>query len=247
MHLRFVAFLCFAVIIATARKLPSYIKICNRNDPEVTTCIKESYKIVFQHGVLGIPEMNIRPFNPVIIDKLSIVNGNGQSVNLDAQLNDVKLYGIQDSELASVKVDFDIGTFNGEIFTPAVYLESKFGANGKVLLFQFDSNGVFRANLTGVHSKVSYKFDSYQKKDKKYWKLADSDVDCVIDKFVIDIENLFGDNKELGDTTNKAINDNIDTLYEELKPVIVDTLKTILNDAATNVYNLFPFDVLHPE
>ncbi|XP_017773212.1 PREDICTED: uncharacterized protein LOC108560261 [Nicrophorus vespilloides] len=245
MDCRLFALVCLAAAAYGADKgLPSYVKVCDRKNSDIVSCLKESFGIVFSHGDKGIPEMHIRPFNPILLDKLSILEGNSGSVNLDAQLTDVKLYGIKDSTLESIDIDFESGAYNCEIFTPAVYLEANFGAKGKILLLEFNGNGIFRGNMTGVRTKVKYTFESYEKKGKEHWKLANSNFDCIIDNFAINLEELFADNKDLSEAVQAALDENIQI---ELQPVIVNTIETVVNDIVTHVFDKFPLDVLHPK
>lgn len=59
--------------------------------------------------------------------------------------------------------------------------------------------------------------------------------------------DLFKGNKELNDHINKVIEENIESLTDEIKPVVAETIKSIFLQFLNQVYDKFPLDVLYPK
>lgn len=82
---------------------------------------------------------------------------------------------------------------------------------------------------------------------KVYYKMGggkDTSVDTETIKLRLD--GLFKDNQELNDNLNKVIEENIDVLAVDVKPVIAETIKSIFIQFIDQVYDKFPVNVLYP-
>lgn len=95
--------------------------------------------------------------------------------------------------------------------------------------------------VTGV-----WNFVKEQKRGEEYFKVIGNQIDVDVEKLHIDFENLFKNNKELTDETNKLINDNSDILYNEVKPIVVQTLSGILDGVIKYVLNQYSAEELLP-
>lgn len=69
--------------------LASYIHPCSLQDPNYGQCFVDNANIIKSKICGGIPELNIFPNEPVVIDKVIIYDTN----NLKLSLQDVKIYG----------------------------------------------------------------------------------------------------------------------------------------------------------
>lgn len=95
-----------------------------------------------------------------------------------------------------------------------------------------------KGNFTGSrvmkHGKEHFKID------------ADHNIVVGVEKIKLNLGNLFKDNKELNDNLNKVIDENIDTLAEDVKPVVGETIRSLFLRFVNQVYNKFPIEVLYP-
>lgn len=57
-------------------------------------------------------------------------------------------------------------------------------------------------------------------------------------------DNLFHNNKELTETTNKLINDNYDEIIKEVKPLVEETILAITFTILQQVFHTFSVDEL---
>lgn len=85
------------------------------------------------------------------------------------------------------------------------------------------------------------------KKNKKHVNIDEIKFNDVnIQHIRVKLDNLFGPNNQaLTDSVNNAINNNIDSLQEDLEPIIKETLVEVIRGYFNRVYRLFPMDQLY--
>lgn len=89
----------------------------------------------------GIPEMGLPSIEPLKIPEVTLNNGQGASVSLNATLNNLVLAGGSKYELRKFDVDITKGSWYMEIYFPLIKMESDYKAKAKVLLLQFQGEG----------------------------------------------------------------------------------------------------------
>jgi len=78
--------------------IASYIHVCGRNDPNYNQCFMDNINnVISKICTEGMPEFNIPPVEPVIIDKIVIFDTN----NLKLYIQNSKISGFCDSVLTS--------------------------------------------------------------------------------------------------------------------------------------------------
>ncbi|XP_011879799.1 PREDICTED: uncharacterized protein LOC105568603 [Vollenhovia emeryi] len=93
----------FALVTAHAMEIPSYIRVCGRSDPNYDQCIVDNLNAVKYKICTGMPEFNVGPTEPIIIDKIVIYDTD----SLKLYLRDAKLSGYCDFVVNSVHTDPD--------------------------------------------------------------------------------------------------------------------------------------------
>lgn len=72
-------------------------------------------------------------------------------------------------------------------------------------------------------------------------------IDLDMGKTQIQFDNIFGDNKELNDQTNKVFNENIRDLYKELKPLLIEVISQFVFGIESRIFDRYSFDELFPQ
>lgn len=72
--------------------LASFLKICNRSDPNLKQCIKESVEQLRPLLSKGIPEFDIPSCEPLIIPEVAIDQGSG-TVAVKSVYKNIQVYG----------------------------------------------------------------------------------------------------------------------------------------------------------
>lgn len=71
----------------------SFIKPCNRNDPHINTCLLKIVNGLRPRLLKGIPELQLPPYDPLNIPRLSLVQPSTSAVSFNASFTNLKAYG----------------------------------------------------------------------------------------------------------------------------------------------------------
>lgn len=99
------------------------------------------------------------------------------------------------------------------------------------------------ANVEGT---LSLNGKYFKKNDKDYLEWHQEAIDFSIEKVSLLFEKLFGDNDELTNQTNKLINENIDPIIGELKPVIQKVISDVVFSCINRVFTKYSVNELFP-
>ncbi|KAF5277753.1 hypothetical protein FQR65_LT03733 [Abscondita terminalis] len=152
------------------RDLPSYVKICKRNDPELSKCFINSMNTIRPYLIKGIPEMELPQGEPLQYYDVKAKSDVGR-VRVSASAWNQTSYGFMDYDLKSVNFDFENAKCNASVFFPKIKLTGKYNFQGKVLLFAVDTIGDFEINTTNVLANVDFTGRYYTKKSQQFWNL----------------------------------------------------------------------------
>ncbi|KAF2900826.1 hypothetical protein ILUMI_05365 [Ignelater luminosus] len=98
--------------------------------------------------------------------------------------------------------------------------------------------------MFNVKSKVNLYAEVIEKKGVKYLKAKDVKVELKPERAEFNFENLFNGDAQLGDAMNKVLNDNWETVYQDVKEPIEDSTATIVRDYANKFLTKVPYDEL---
>ncbi|KAF2890841.1 hypothetical protein ILUMI_15332 [Ignelater luminosus] len=200
--------------------------------------------------IQGIPEMDVPPIDPLEFSSVKIETGNTGSVNLNIELLHGTASGLRNVKIENLKIKLgDHSKFTTVLEVPQTNIEGTYKMKGKILLFELNGEGHVSFNASDIRTDSVWLTSTYTKESKKYLKVEKVLFNNVqIKNIRITFDNLFGPRNEiLTDTVNNAINENVDTLKEELEPIIKETLVQMILQYFNRVYRLFPMDELYPD
>ncbi|XP_071057427.1 uncharacterized protein [Onthophagus taurus] len=245
-HLIFFVLFELLSSVSLEKKLPDYIDVCKRYDPNISKCWGDAIEKLRPYLIKGIPEFKIPPIEPFFIDSLHLKQGNSDTIQFSADLFNLTFEGGKDFELLGVQPDYKRRTGAIQINFPRLIMKATYKARGRVLLFQFDSAGDVDGDFKNVSVNGTYKLDSYMKKGQRYIRIIESNHEIRAENMYLYLHDLFINNPEITKNVNKAINDNIDVLYNDFKPLLSETLGTVLTDYTNRAYAEYPYDILLP-
>lgn len=79
-----------------------YVKQCDKEDPAVNVCLRQSANYLVANMRRGIPEIGITEPEPVIIDEIGIALGAGPD-GYRATFRNIKAYGISNISVTAVR------------------------------------------------------------------------------------------------------------------------------------------------
>ncbi|KAI4470664.1 hypothetical protein MML48_1g01451 [Holotrichia oblita] len=227
----------------------SYINVCSRSDPNISKCWQKTVQELQPYLIKGIPEFNIPPVEPFIVESLRLSQGNSPTVNFEANLTNLNFYGGGNYYVPYANANLlESKVVNLGLTFPRLNATGKYIARGRVLLFQFEGEGTFKGEFSDVKMNGTWYFKIIEKKGAEYFIIDKETIDVeVAGSIVIQLEDLFRGNPQLTKNVNNAINENIDALYTDFKPLLTTTLSTVSRSYFNRVFELFPYDVLLPK
>ncbi|XP_030766704.1 protein takeout-like [Sitophilus oryzae] len=227
-------------------ELPSYFPQCYRNDPDLNQCLLKATESVRPYMKQGIPELRIPSFEPFSVPEIVLEQGT-QSLNFKAVLKNVVIHGITNYHFT--RFDFDVP--NLQFFCDAdidnLELDGDYTVHGKVLVAPIEGKGRFTVHVDHCSIKLIQTYHEVEKDNDIYLLPLKSNTSITVSGPRTKLDGLFDENSNLGEVTNKAINDNIDELFSELKPVIEQTISKIMEDVLLkSLMGRVPYNKLYP-
>ncbi|XP_015370791.1 PREDICTED: protein takeout-like [Diuraphis noxia] len=249
MTVKLIAFIfCITVISEiTGPSLPSYLQPCNRNDPGINECLIKLMENIRPYISKGIPEMHILPLDPVMVPSVTLKQDSAGSVNFVALFTDLMGYGVKNFQINKMKISFKNQSLEIDVYLPLFRIESRYEINGKILVLPIKGNGKFVGNFTNVSAKIKFDLKIVKKKNhKNFFDIKQNKISLEIGTVKLHFSNLFNGNKQLGDHTNRFINDNWKDLKVEIKPLLEDTVSSIIIGIIKPVFETFSMDDIFP-
>lgn len=78
-------------------------------------------------------------------------------------------------------------------------------------------------------------------------RIVDYKVSIVPKKMTFKFDNLFNGDQRLGDEINKVLNENWESLYNDVKPGYDESFALVFKDLANRVFNRVPFNEIFVE
>ncbi|CAH1399272.1 unnamed protein product [Nezara viridula] len=234
-------FLLGIVLQLVQAELPSYIKVCKRNDPKIDKCIINSIETIRPQLIKGIPELDVPALEPLVIDKIAVSEGGP----FRAIGTDVTIKGASNFEIKDLKSDVDKLQFQVAIYIPFLTFDATYDVNAKILQLNVKGKGPLRANATDIDGTGILKGKKIVKDGKQYVAL-DLDLKLKIKNYHVHLENLFDNDPALNEAINVALNDNKRELMTALRPQAEQIVTKVLLNIANKITQHFTYDELFP-
>lgn len=212
--------------------------------------------------------MDVPPIDPLEISSIQVDTGNTGSVNLVIALSNCRVSGLRNLKIENLKANLEDNiSFSAILTVPKINIEGTYKLKGKILLFELNGQGHISFNASKYQFDLLFIFtiinasyfilgdirtdslwlgNTYLKKNKKHINIDRIQFnDVQIKNIRVNYEDLF-ESQALTETVTNAINENVDTLRDELEPIIKETLIQVILEYFNRVYSLFPMDQLFP-
>ncbi|GAB1869770.1 Protein takeout-like protein [Camponotus japonicus] len=242
------AFLLITGFIAVkSRDIPSFLKICHRNDPNLNECVKRSIDSLRPYLKTGIPALQIPPCEPLRIPQIEISQTAGP-ISMRSTYTDIEIQGGTNFILKNVKVDVDRDCVRLKLYLPRLEMTAYYNINGKILLLPINGNGLARGNFTDIEVIATVQAERYQSKKtgEIHFRVIDLYVDFDVGHANIYLDNLFNGDGTLSNAMNLFLNDNWKIIAAEIKPALENTVSDMFKTFSNEIYSMFPMDTLLP-
>ncbi|XP_050088483.1 uncharacterized protein LOC126572847 [Anopheles aquasalis] len=229
------------VSIGYAAKFPDSFSRCNQEDGQ---CLLDAITATFRNFYKGVPEIGLVPLDPLRIDKMDIIQGDGP-INIELNFRKVDLNGFREAKIKKAN-GFTANPTKMELnlLVPVASLVGGYKINGKVLILPIQGEGA--SNMTMVNCDITLRWIGklVEKSGKQFYQVDKFKVTFDTTRFIMNFTNLFNGDKALGDNMNVFLNDNWPDILKELKPAIASAFTQIFEAVVSNVFNKVPYSEL---
>lgn len=190
----------------------------------------------------GIPEMGIPPMEPLVVPQATLDTGSA----FKAEFKNIQVYHDTEFTFDDFLIDFDKNKIEFPIFFPKMRLVSDYKISGRLLILDLNGSGKADGNLTDIKAVAYLNGKRVTKNGKEHMNFDDNRISIDIGSGVFQFDDLFQNNPELTKTTNEVINQNIHEIIKELKPLLEDTIGSIVFSITTRIFKRYPLDTLFP-
>lgn len=104
--------------------------MCSRSDPKIEQCIIKNLDNLKYKICDGLPELDVQPANPFILDKLII----SDNPNSKISVKNVKVSGLCDFDIKFLRLDLDKLHFDVDILFRQIQMNSTIDFNVRLLV-----------------------------------------------------------------------------------------------------------------
>ncbi|KAH8407751.1 hypothetical protein KR222_000222 [Zaprionus bogoriensis] len=235
--------ICFFAV-SYAGTMPDYIKICHRNDPELSKCLKQSIHSLRPYLGNGIKELNVPALEPLYIGDLNILEGGASGITVKAKK--LNIYGASNFEITKMRASIPNKRFDFELILPHLQGDGQYDINGNILALPIKGNGPFVGNFTNFVAYVRVSYDIKNVNDLEYFDIKEFALKIRTGKGRLRLDNLFNGDKVLGDVINQTINENFELFTNEVIAPIARALEIKFRAIATKIIENFTYSELFP-
>ncbi|KAJ1528364.1 hypothetical protein ONE63_006783 [Megalurothrips usitatus] len=228
------------------RPLPSFLRTCNRHDPNIDECVKEAVELLRPHLAEGVPELGIPSCEPLIIPEVVVDQGSG-AVTVTSIYRNVRVFGPSKFELRNIQVDFNKNRVRVKLFLPELSMDSDYYLQGRILMLPIQGHGHSSGNYSNIEAVATMTGQRVIRDGREYLDVKEFLVNFQIGHASVHLGNLFDGDEELGETMNRFLNDNWQSVAREVQPILEDTIAELFKTFANKIYHMYPLDILMPE
>ncbi|XP_037721611.1 protein takeout [Drosophila subpulchrella] len=227
-------------------ELPSFLKVCHRDSPDLNTCARESYEALRPRLMEGIPELYIPSMEPLIVPQVKMDQDSG-AIYLHSVYRNVKVTGISKHTVNELRLEPSKLKFIVSLTFPKLHMESDYSIKGKIMMMPLLGDGHCKVDLVNITMRTELIGQEYKKNGANYLKINNVKVKYELSDVHIHLDNLFNGDKALGDRMNEFLNENWKALAEEVRPLMTKALVDILRASVDKLFASFSYDDLLPK
>ncbi|KAL7020780.1 hypothetical protein ACKWTF_011647 [Chironomus riparius] len=233
------------VVVCSAEEIPDFLQICHESDPQLSQCVTNSIEALKPLLKTGIPQYDIIGLEPLELGDL-LVAGSKTGQGLQISAKDIKVYGAGNFFVKNFKIIEYASKYQFDIELPHLWVVGQYVMDGRVLFLPIKGNGNFSGNFTHGKGDVRLKGIHKEVNGQTHFMVSKLDIKITVQRGKIELENLFGGDKTLGDIINSVINENFETFSQDLIPLIEKSLSRIFKNTGNKIFKRFTLAQLFP-
>lgn len=227
-------------------RIPSFLKVCHRDSPDLNTCARESFEALRPQLMNGIPELYIPPMEPLVVPEVKMDQDSG-AIYLHSVYRNVKVTGISTHTVNELRLEPSKLKFIVSLTFPRLHMESEYSIKGKIMMMPLLGDGHCAVDLKNITMQTELIGQEYKENGVNYLKINEVKVQYQLSDVKIHLDNLFNGDKALGERMNQFLNENWKALAEEVRPLMTKALVDILRASVDKLFAAFSYDDLLPK
>nr|XP_029730033.1 LOW QUALITY PROTEIN: putative beta-carotene-binding protein [Aedes albopictus] len=223
------------------------MRICNRNDPELGQCIKDSIQRLLPELVNGIPSIGFPAIDPFTQDS-NYFEYKNQQMHGSLHLKNAKTYGMSRAQIRDVRAAAVDDTFNMEVdvYFPKVITEGKYKEKDVSHAIKLVSKGYFNVTTTDVSTTWKISGRTTQRQGEEYLLIDKFDMTPEVGDMKVYATGLFPD-PGLNQVALDFVNQYWPSLYKEMLPETRHSWEPMMLDIINKMFNRVPYRRLLPK
>ncbi|KAG5682136.1 hypothetical protein PVAND_011510 [Polypedilum vanderplanki] len=218
---------------------PYWLKHCNVIQPNEGNCFKEMLVGILPLVKKGVPELDIKPFEPLNLGAFEVNRSEDQFITLNGNLSEIKVYGASNASVLAAHLDINKKIMQFSLEIPKLRLNSSYNLKGGILLLPVVGSGNVNILLKNIKTTILGKI-SIKKLPEEAIHIDEMKVRFSVEKMRMHFGNLFNGNRELSASFHMFLNQNSNEILNILKEALQHELAHIFIKIWNSVFNKFP-------
>ncbi|XP_043286283.1 putative beta-carotene-binding protein [Venturia canescens] len=235
--------LLFALLVTlVVAKIPPYIKVCGRRNPDLDGCVRRSVESLRGKLREGIPELNVPTLEPLELKGFPLA----ESDSLRAYAEHVKVWGLTNFELK----EFHDDLVKNQLLIKAVFkkleLDADYDIEAKILVPFKGKGPIHIVSHDSVADVVmSYKFAT--KNGVRYVYFSAMTIKLSINDFEAHFKSADGIESAISTAINSALKEGRQEILEIARPTLEKVISETILELGNKICKSFTYDELHPD
>ncbi|CAK1548674.1 unnamed protein product [Leptosia nina] len=210
--------------------------ICPREEKALGKCLRDALNTFIPKLATGLPKYDIPSCEPLLVRSLSVKQTSGP-ISVSSSFSNVYVRGPSTMRVKNVDIHTKKHEIVAQLHIPELRMKGQYNIKGNFLMIPVEGNGDFTSKYRDINATVTITLGRLKKEN------ASDAVTCEklhvkfdVGQVSVDLEHLFGDDKELGDMINKFLSENWQSLSGELQVPIEEALRDFLKPLADHAF-----------
>ncbi|XP_011690783.1 PREDICTED: uncharacterized protein LOC105451799 [Wasmannia auropunctata] len=236
--------LAFALITTSyvTAKIPSYIHVCGRRDPKIDQCIWNNIDNIKSKICEGIPDLDVPPSSPFVLDRLVISDNPNSKIAIDNS----QVSGLCDFDIKFLHVNLDKLHFDVNLKFKRIQLNSTYDLDIR-LLVPIVYKGPVYITTDNVEAKVNMDMSTVNKNNKRYVYMSKMKINLDIKGYTAEYGLQAAELGRLNQIIDTFLGSNQEEVIAAFKPAIEESVVKRILSLSNSIVKHFTFDELFPD
>ncbi|EZA47288.1 hypothetical protein X777_16539 [Ooceraea biroi] len=220
----------------------SYIHVCGRRDPNINQCILDNVNNMKDKLCMGIPELSVPAFEPVIIDKLVVAD----TPNTKFYLKNVVINGLCDFDVKSLQSDLKKNHFKVDLILNHIIINATYDIDARIVI-PINQKGDAFVKTDDVRAIANMDLTITSKNGKRYVYMSQMKINLDLKTYDIQLNVDERERSELSRIVGIFIGSNQKDIIAVVKPLLEEVISKRILLIANEIVKHFTYEELFPD